>query len=150
MLGKELWGQPPAAAQGPRGGLDVWILETKFLLREVELAALTFDCECISLDPSALHVTLSLSASKSDPKGRGCTRSLACVGCAGRLPASLCIEAGGNTRVPAGCVFGFGSKRCLPFDRASWRTPLVRSQGGDGDRGAALRESSQASVLARS
>ena len=81
QVGKSL--ENSTAPNGPAGGLDLWVVGTKFLLREVELSCLTYDCECVSLDEGRKVATLALPVSKADPLGRGARRSLGCNGCSG-------------------------------------------------------------------
>lgn len=56
----------------------VWILATRFLLREVELGCLSYSSDEVSFDTSERTVTLHLPTSKVDPQARGCRRTLAC------------------------------------------------------------------------
>ena len=72
---------------GPRGGLHVWGLGMGFLLREVELAHLNVHEETLQIDEATGSATLRISASKMDPAGRGCSRTLACRCRAARSPS---------------------------------------------------------------
>lgn len=70
---------PNEAAQGaPNAGALTWILGTKFLLREVELASLTLDTKCVQLDLGSKVATLRLPVSKTDVAGRGAARAFGC------------------------------------------------------------------------
>ena len=70
-------------ADEPAGGLRVWVLATKFLLRETELAGLTVDSDGIHLDRTAMTVSLHL-----DPTAKGTWRTLACS--CGKKHPSVC------------------------------------------------------------
>ena len=56
----------------------VWLLATRFLLREVELANLTLSSADVAQDQDRRTITIHLSIRKSDQAGRECTRTLAC------------------------------------------------------------------------
>ena len=64
--------------RGPRGGVLLWVLGTHFLLREVELACIHLDTNCIKLDMVRCLATLKLPVSKTDPLGKGAARTLGC------------------------------------------------------------------------
>ena len=65
--------------RGPHGGALLWVLGTRFLLREIELACIHLDDNCIKMDPVRLLVTLKLPVSKTDPLGKGAARTLGCT-----------------------------------------------------------------------
>ena len=75
-------------ADEPAGGLRVWVLATKFLLRETELAGLTVDSDGIHLDRAAMTVSLHLTVQKTDPTAKGKWRTLACS--CGKKHPSVC------------------------------------------------------------
>ena len=66
------------ADRGPHGGALLWVVGTRFLLREIELACIHLDENCIKLDPVRQLVTLKLPVSKTDPLGKGAARTLGC------------------------------------------------------------------------
>lgn len=76
------------APQGPVGGIKLWVAASSFLLREVELACLTLDSDCIKFDHVQKVVSLHLTVQKNDPVGKGAWRSLSCS-CSER-PPPLC------------------------------------------------------------
>lgn len=79
---KEIWSNGDnVEGQGHWPALrhEVWILATSFLLREVELAGLRMGQSETHIDMKQKRVTLYLPVSKSDPMGKGCKRTLACV-----------------------------------------------------------------------
>ena len=56
----------------------VWPFGIRFLLREVELACISFNSREISFNRHEQSVTLLLTASKTDPSAKGVRRTLAC------------------------------------------------------------------------
>ena len=71
----------PAAAPartGPAQPRAAAITAVWWLLREIELAALTCDKKCVRLDAEKQEVTLWLPVSKTDPQGRGAARTHGC------------------------------------------------------------------------
>jgi len=78
-------------AQEPSGGLWPWGVATAFLLREVELAVLTLGQ--VSLDDTAGTVTITLAATKKDPRGRSAVRSRTCTcGRQGLISCPFCAS----------------------------------------------------------
>ena len=65
----------------------MWGLGMGFLFREVELAHLNVHAETLQIDEETGNATLRISASKTDPAGRGCSRTLACRCSSTRLPS---------------------------------------------------------------
>ena len=78
----------------PRGGLHVWGLGSGWLLREIELAHLDVHSETIRVDEATGNVTIRISTSKTDSRGRGASRTLACSCSASRRPscAACCAK----------------------------------------------------------
>lgn len=72
----------------PAGGLRIWVLATKFLLRETELASLTIDEEGVKIDTMQMTIGLHLSVQKNDPSAKGTWRALACS--CGKTHPSIC------------------------------------------------------------
>ena len=72
----------------PAGGLRIWVLATKFLLRETELAALTVDENGIKIDKKQMTIGLHLTVQKTDPSAKGTWRALACS--CGKVHPSIC------------------------------------------------------------
>lgn len=77
------------AVRGPSGGVQLWILGSLYLLREIELGCLHLDANCIKLDETRELATLKLPVSKTDPSGRGSARTLGCC-CKGLNRDWLC------------------------------------------------------------
>ena len=68
-----------SASDAPAGGIALWMVGTLFLLREVELGCLLLDSETIQMSNIPQRaITVNLSASKSDPAGKGAKRTLVC------------------------------------------------------------------------
>lgn len=68
-----------SAADAPAGGIALWMVGTLFLLREVELGRLFLDSDTIQMSTIPQRsVSLNLSASKTDPSGKGAKRTLVC------------------------------------------------------------------------
>lgn len=67
-----------ADEDAPNGGVGLWIFASRFLLREVELAALTLYSNCIKFNESDRVISLHLTVQKNDPLARGSWRSLSC------------------------------------------------------------------------
>ena len=77
--------------EAPAGAL--FVVGTCWLLREVELAAIWLDAQTIRFErqmnsEKKLYCTLKLSASKTDPRGRGVMRTLECR--CGVIPNPVC------------------------------------------------------------
>lgn len=64
--------------RGPHGGALLWIVGTRFLLSEIELACIHLDENCIKLDTGRCLATLKLPVSKTDPLEKGAARTLGC------------------------------------------------------------------------
>ena len=60
------------------GGIYIWTFATLFLLREIELSALTIDSDCIRLDDEKKVVKIHLTVQKNDAAAKGAWRALAC------------------------------------------------------------------------
>jgi hypothetical protein len=109
---------------GPGGGVAVWGFGSAFLLREVELACLTFDEECVKFDWMNETVTVSLTASKKDPAAGGAKRTLSC-NCKG-IGSPSCPFCAGLA------LMRFQSNR-LQLQQDNWRASLYPLVGQVGD-----------------
>ena len=74
------WDPFPADSHpnSPMGGIYIWTFATLFLLREIELSALTIDSDCIQLDDVKKVVKIHLTVQKNDAAAKGAWRALAC------------------------------------------------------------------------
>ena len=71
----------------PRGGLHCWGVGTGWLMREMELALLDLHVDTVKVNDHDGSVTLKVATSKTDPRGRGASRTMACTCLGRRLPS---------------------------------------------------------------
>ena len=113
-----------SSLRAPFGGVHVWVFATHFLLREIELSAITLDSSSIVVDERLKQVRVHLNVQKNDPSAKGAWRTLSCachklaaIGCPFHAAKFLVDSQRNRTRVPLG------------HDPVDERIPLVGQRG---------------------
>lgn len=104
-------GDIPATDNAPLGWVNLLVLATFFVLREIEIAYLRI--EHITISEDTRKVTFLLPVSKKDPKAVGCTRSWQC----------LCPGGGVDNPIRVDCPY-HAAEAQLSLLRAHFTAPL--------------------------